>query len=54
MGTVRYLASGRPYPVCVAQESRSEVRVVVIELEEEGIKGTGRCTVSAYGKVMPR
>lgn len=28
----------------IARGSRSEARVVVVELEEEGIKGTGECT----------
>lgn len=32
------------YPVCDCSGSRSEARVVVVELEEEGIKGTGECT----------
>lgn len=32
------------YPFVIARGSRSEARVVVVELEEEGIKGTGECT----------
>lgn len=31
-------------PFVIARGSRSEARVVVVELEEEGIKGTGECT----------
>ncbi len=28
----------------IARGSRSEARVVVVELEEDGVKGTGECT----------
>ena len=31
-------------PFVIARGSRSEARVVVVELEEEGVKGTGECT----------
>lgn len=45
MRTVKvFEETGLTYPVCDCQGSRSEARVVVVELEEEGIKGTGECT----------
>lgn len=31
-------------PFVIARGSRSEARVVVVELEEEGVKGIGECT----------
>lgn len=35
----------------IVRGSRSEARVVVVELEEEGIKGIGECTsYSRYGE----
>ncbi len=45
MRTVKVSRKPGPYiPVCDCPGSRSEARVVVVELEEEGIKGTGECT----------
>lgn len=46
MRTVKVFEEGWPLhtPFVIAQGSRSEARVVVVELEEEGIKGTGECT----------
>lgn len=57
MRTVKVFEEAWPLhtPFVIARGSRSEVRVVVVELEEEGIKGTGECTpYPRYGKVMPR
>ncbi|EAM3201092.1 TPA: L-Ala-D/L-Glu epimerase, partial [Salmonella enterica] len=31
-------------PFVIARGSRSEAHVVVVELEEEGVKGIGECT----------
>lgn len=46
MRTVKVFEEARPLhtPFVIARGSRSEARVVVVELEEEGIKGTGECT----------
>ena len=46
MRTVKVFEEAWPLhtPFVIARGSRSEVRVVVVELEEEGIKGTGECT----------
>ncbi len=46
MRTVKVFEEGWPLhtPFVIARGSRSEARVVVVELEEEGIKGTGECT----------
>lgn len=46
MRTVKVFEEAWPLhtPFVIARGSRSEARVVVVELEEEGIKGTGECT----------
>lgn len=46
MRTVKVFEEASPLhtPFVIARGSRSEARVVVVELEEEGIKGTGECT----------
>ncbi len=46
MRTVKVFEEAWPLhtPFVIARGSRSETRVVVVELEEEGIKGTGECT----------
>ena len=46
MRTVKVVEEAWPLhtPFVIARGSRSEARVVVVELEEEGIKGTGECT----------
>ena len=46
MRTVKVFEEGWPVHTryVIARGSRSEARVVVVELEEEGIKGTGECT----------
>ena len=46
MRTVKVFEEAWPLhtPFVIARGSRSEARVVVDELEEEGIKGTGECT----------
>lgn len=31
-------------PFVIARGSRSEAKVVVVELEEDGVKGVGECT----------
>ena len=31
-------------PFVIARGSRSEAKVVVVEIEENGVKGTGECT----------
>ncbi len=43
MRTVKVFEEAWPLhtPFVIARGSRSEARVVVVELEEEGIKGTG-------------
>lgn len=42
-------------PFVIARGSRSEAHVVVVELEEEGVKGIGECTpYPVMVKVMPR
>ncbi|MCS5961051.1 hypothetical protein LNP74_22580 [Klebsiella pneumoniae subsp. pneumoniae] len=33
-----------PIPFVIARGSRSEAKVVVVELEEDGVKGVGECT----------
>lgn len=37
-------ALAAPYPFVIARGSRSEAKVVVVELEEDGVKGVGECT----------
>ena len=61
MRTVKVFEEAWPLhtPFVIARGSRSEARVVVVELEEEGIKGTGECTpYPRYGEsdasVMPQ
>ena len=46
MRTVKVFEEAWPLhtPFVIARGSRSEAHVVVVELEEEGIKGTGECT----------
>lgn len=46
MRTVKVFEEAWPLhtPFVIARGSRSEACVVVVELEEEGIKGTGECT----------
>ena len=46
MRTVKVFEEAWPLhtPFVIARGSRSEARVVVVELEEEGVKGTGECT----------
>ncbi len=46
MRSVKVYEEGWPLhtPFVIARGSRSEARVVVVELEEEGVKGTGECT----------
>lgn len=46
MRTVKVFEEAWPLhtPFVIARGSRCEARVVVVELEEEGIKGTGECT----------
>ena len=48
MRTVKVFEEAWPLhtPFVIARGSRSEARVVVVELEEEGIKGTGECTLN--------
>lgn len=57
MRTVKVFEEAWPLhtPFVIARGSRSEVRVVVVELEEEGIKGTANARrIRVMGKVMPR
>ena len=54
MRTVKVFEEAWPLhtPFVIARGSRSEARVVVVELEEEGIKGTGECTpYPRYGEM---
>ena len=45
MRNVRVYEEARcPYPFVIARGSRSEAKVVVVELEEDGVKGVGECT----------
>lgn len=39
-----YEEAAAPYPFVIARGSRSEAKVVVVELEEDGVKGVGECT----------
>ena len=53
MRTVKVFEEAWPLhtPFVIARGSRSEAHVVVVELEEEGIKGTGECTLyPRYGE----
>lgn len=54
MRTVKVFEEAWPLhtPFVIARGSRSEARVVVVELEEEGIKGTGECTPYPRCKYM--
>ena len=40
-------------PFVIARGSRSEAKVVVVELEEDGVKGVGECT-PAMARASPR
>lgn len=46
MRTVKVFEEAWPLhtPFVIARGSRSEARVVVVELDEDGVKGTGECT----------
>lgn len=55
MRSVRVFEEAWPLhsPFVIARGSRSEAKVVVVELEEEGIKGTGECTpYQRYGETI--
>lgn len=57
MRTVKVFEEAWPLhtPFVIARGSRSEARVVVVELEEEGIKGTVNARrIRVMEKVMPR
>ena len=57
MRTVKVFEEAWPLhtPFVIARGSRSEARVVVVELEEDGVKGTGDVRlIRAMAKVMPR
>ena len=56
MRTVKVFEEAWPLhtPFVIARGSRSEARVVVVELEEDGVKGTGVRLIRAMAKVMPR
>lgn len=57
MRSVKVYEEARPLhtPFVIARGSRSEARVVVVELEEEGVKGTGSVRpIRATEKVMRR
>lgn len=41
-------------PFVISRGSRSEASVVVVEIEEEGVKGVGECTpYPRYGESLP-
>ena len=55
MRSVRVFEEAWPLhsPFVIARGSRSEAKVVVVELEEEGIKGSGECTpYQRYGETI--
>ena len=56
MRTVKVFEEAWPLhtPFVIARGSRSEARVVVVELEEEGIKPANARRIRVMGKVMPR
>ena len=57
MRTVKVFEEAWPLhtPFVIARGSRSEARVVVVELEEEGIKAPANARrIRVMGKVMPR
>ena len=55
MRNVRVYEEAAPYPFVIARGSRSEAKVVVVELEEDGVKGVGECTpIPAMARASPR